>query len=115
MTHRRIHPRLPEGTERIADIALEPRPDGSLILTLTVVAKPLELTARRFFFDPYATWSLIHALAADLDGVQDPGPTPEVAAFFAAVDSGDQAAIKAACDGVNDRVLALWTDGSAAA
>ncbi|MFF4275874.1 hypothetical protein [Streptomyces sp. NPDC001536] len=115
MTHRRIHPRLPDGTERVTGIALEPHPDGSLTLALVAVGRPLELTAHRFFLDRHVTWSLIHAVTVGLDGVQDPGPVPEIAAFFAAVDSGDRAAVEAACDGINDRVLALWTDGGAAA
>lgn len=115
MTDRPIHPRLPDGTERLTGIHLEPHPDGSLTLTVTVVGKPLELTAHRFFLSPHHTWSLHHAVTTELDGIRDPGPTPEITAFFAAVDSGDRTAIKAACDGINDRVLALWTDGGAAA
>ncbi|NUS86292.1 MAG: hypothetical protein HOY75_27100 [Streptomyces sp.] len=115
MTHRRIHPRLPDGTERVTGITLEPHPDGSAILTVTVVGKPLELVAHRFFLSPHHTWSLHHTVTTELDGIRDPGPTPEAAAFFNALDSGDPGAIAAACDGINDRVLALWTDGGAAA
>lgn len=113
MTHHRIHPRLPDDTERVVSTDLDPCPDGSLILTRTTVGKPLELTGHRFFLDQYATWSLMFAVTRDLSGIEDPGPTPEFAALLDAVRSGDKTAIAAANDGLNDRILSLWTDGGA--
>ncbi|MDX3308935.1 hypothetical protein P1S61_07435 [Streptomyces sp. ME08-AFT2] len=114
MTDRRIHPRLPEGTERAVNTLIEPRPDGSIILTLVTVGAPLELIEQRLFLDRYLTWALLQAVARQLGDLQDPGPTPECAALRDAVHTGDQAAFGVAADALNRRILSLWTDGGAA-
>ncbi|BBC37035.1 hypothetical protein SGFS_083290 [Streptomyces graminofaciens] len=114
MTDRRIHPRLPEGTERVVSTGIEPRSGGSMILAVVTVGEPLELTEQFLFLDPYATWSLLRAMTRQLHDLQDPGPTPEFAALLDAVRTGDQTAITAAGDALNDRILSLWTDGGTA-
>ncbi|MCX4765304.1 hypothetical protein OG562_30880 [Streptomyces sp. NBC_01275] len=110
-----IHPRLPEGTERVVSTGIEPSSDGSVILTLVTVGPTLTLIEYRMFLDRYVTWSLLRTLARELDGIEDPGPTPEAAALLDAVRTDDQTAIASAGDGLNDRVLSLWADGNAAA
>lgn len=117
MTDRSIHPRLPDGTERVVTARTEPRPDGSTVLTLLTVGPPLVLVEHRMFLAPYLTHSLLHTLTRDLDGVPTPGPTPEAAALLAAMRTGDRTALATAQDAFNTRVLSLWadTDGSAAA
>ncbi|GAA0285376.1 hypothetical protein PV735_07980 [Streptomyces turgidiscabies] len=117
MTDRSIHPRLPDGTERVVTARTEPRPDGSTVLTLVTVGPPLVLVEHRMFLDQYLTHSLLHTLARDLDGIEPPGPTPEAAALLAAMRTGDRTALATAQDAYNTRVLNLWTDtdGSAAA
>ncbi|MEU6534923.1 hypothetical protein [Streptomyces sp. NPDC047000] len=115
MTDHGIHPPLPDDTKRVVSTGIEPRPDGSLILTLVTVGAPLELTEHRMFLDRYLTWSLLRTLARDLDGIEDPGPTPEFAALLDAVRTGDPTAVTAAGNSLNDRILSLWTDGDTAA
>ncbi|MFD9135519.1 hypothetical protein ACFVZA_24335 [Streptomyces bottropensis] len=114
MTDRRIHPRLPEGTERVVSTDIEPRPDGSMILTVVTVGGPLELIEQRLFLDRYVAWALLYAVTRQLRDLPDPGPTPEFAALLDAVRTGDRASIAAAQGGLNDRILSLWTDGGAA-
>ncbi|MFC4498911.1 MULTISPECIES: tyrosine-type recombinase/integrase [Streptomyces] len=66
MPEHSIHPRLPEGTERVVSTGIERLPDGGMILTLlTVGPLPLELIQYRMFLDRYLTWSLLRALARD--------------------------------------------------
>lgn len=115
MTDRPIHPRLPEGTERAVSTDIEPRPDGSVILTVVTVGAPLELIEQRLYLDRYVTWALLYAVTRQLRDLPNPGPTPEFAALLDAVRTGDQAAITAAGDALNDRILSLWTDGGTAA
>ncbi|MFG2521792.1 hypothetical protein [Streptomyces sp. NPDC048527] len=115
MTDRTDMPRLPDGTERLADYDLETEPDGCTVLVLRTVGPPLVLIEQRMFLDPYLTWSLLRALARDLKDVPDPGPRPEVAALIDAVRAEDRTAIAAAGSAMNDRILSLWTDGGAAA
>ena len=110
-----IHPRVPDGTERVVTARTEPRPDGSTVLTLLVVGPPLVLIEHRMFLDKYLTRSLLCTLARDLEGVPVPGPTPQAAALLAAVRADDKTAIAAAGGAFNDRVLSLWTDGERAA
>ncbi|MEV6541249.1 hypothetical protein [Streptomyces sp. NPDC051665] len=110
-----IHPRLPDGTERVVTARTETRPDGSTVLTLLTVGPPLVLIEHRMFLDKYLTRSLLCTLARDLEEVPAPGPTPEAAALLAAIRADDRTAIAAAGDAFNDRVLSLWTDGGTAA
>lgn len=110
-----IHPRLPEGTERVVTARTETAPDGSTVLTLLTVGPPFVLVEHRMFLDKYLTRSLLCTLTRDLEGVPTPGPTPEAATLLAAVRADDKTAIAAAGNAFNDRVLSLWTDGDTAA
>ncbi|MFJ7301662.1 hypothetical protein [Streptomyces sp. NPDC099088] len=107
--------RVPDGAERVAGYDLQTEPDGSTVLVLRTVAVPLELIEHRMFLDPHLTRSLLSALARDLADVPDPGPRPEMTALIDAVRADDRTAIAAAGAAMNDRILSLWTDGSAAA
>jgi len=109
------HPRLPDGTERAVTARTETAPDGSTVLTLLTVGPPLVLIEHRMFLDKYLTRSLLCTLARNLHDVPVPGPTPEAAALLAAIRADDKAAIAAAGNAFNDRVLSLWTDGGTAA
>ncbi|MFJ7305526.1 hypothetical protein [Streptomyces sp. NPDC099088] len=115
MTDRTDMARVPEGTEHVAGYDLTTEPDGSTVLVLRTVAAPLELIEHRVFLDPYLTWSLLRALARDLRDAPDPGPRPEMAALIDAVRADDRRAIASAGAAMNDRILSLWTEGSAAA
>ncbi|MFM9693857.1 hypothetical protein [Streptomyces europaeiscabiei] len=115
MTDHASIPRVPDGTERVTMVRTEPRPDGSTVLVLLTVGPPLTLIEHRFFLDRYLTRALLHTLARDLDGIEDPGPTPETAALLDALRSGDGEAFNAAMDGYSTRILNLWTNGGTAA
>jgi hypothetical protein len=96
-------------------VRTEPRPDGSTVLVLLTVGPPMVLIEHRFFLDRYLTRALLHTLARDLDGIEDPGPTPETAALLNALRSDDGEAFNTAMDGYSSRILSLWTDGGTAA
>ncbi|MER5410733.1 hypothetical protein [Streptomyces sp. NPDC002769] len=115
MTDHTDMPRVPEGTDRVASVRTEPRPDGSTVLVLLTVGPPLTLIEHRMALDPYLTRALLHTLARDLDGIEGPGPTPETTALLDALRSGVREAFTVAVDGYNDRILSLWADGGAAA
>lgn len=115
MTDHSSIPRVPDGTERVTTVRTEPRPDGSTVLVLLTPGPPLVLIEHRMFLDRYLTRALLHTLVRDLDGIPDPGPTPEAAALQHALDSGDREAFETAMDGYSARILSLWTDGGTAA
>ncbi|WP_327724713.1 hypothetical protein [Streptomyces europaeiscabiei] len=106
---------MPDGTERVTMVRTEPRPDGSSVLVLITPGPPMVLIEHRMFLDRYLTRALLHTLARDLDGTEDPGPTPETAALLNALDTGDRGAFNAAMDNYSSRILSLWTDGGTAA
>ncbi|MFF7839477.1 hypothetical protein ACFZC6_11760 [Streptomyces ossamyceticus] len=108
-------PRVPDGTERVTMVRTETRPDGSTVLVLITPGPPMVLIEHRFFLDPYLTRALLCTLDRDLDGIPNPGPTPEAAALLDALRAGDKEAFNAAMDNYSFRVLSLWTDGGAAA
>ncbi|WP_406354143.1 hypothetical protein [Streptomyces sp. NBC_00658] len=114
MTDHTDMPRVPDGTDRVTIVRTEPRPDGSTVLVLLTVGPPLTLIEHRMALDPYLTWSLLHTLSRDLDGIEPPGPNPETVAYLDALRTGDRDAIDAALNGYNRRILNLWADGSAA-
>ncbi|MFM9698975.1 hypothetical protein [Streptomyces europaeiscabiei] len=115
MTDHASIPRVPDAPDRVAMVRTEPRPDGSAVLVLLTVGPPLTLIEHRVFLDRYLTRALLHTLARDLDGIPDPGPTPEGAALLDAMRTGDRDGFTAAVDAYNTRILNLWTDGGAAA
>ncbi|MDX3548792.1 hypothetical protein PV729_25895 [Streptomyces europaeiscabiei] len=115
MTDHSNIPRVPDAPERVTMVRTEPRADGSTVLVLITPGPPLVLIEHRFFLDRYLTRALLHTLARDLDGIPDPGPTPETAALLNALRTGDGEAFNAAMDGYSSRILSLWTDGGAAA
>lgn len=115
MTDHTSIPRLPDGTERVTMVRTEPQPDGSTVLVLITPGPPLVLIEHRMFLNRYLTRALLHTLARDLDGTEDPGPTPETATLLDALRSGDGEAFNAAVDGYSSRILGLWTDGGTAA
>ncbi|MGW1722328.1 hypothetical protein ACWCQK_05230 [Streptomyces sp. NPDC002306] len=115
MTDRTDMPRVPEGADRVTLVRTEPAPDGSTVLVLLTVGPPLTLIEHRMALDPYLTWSLLHTLTRDLDGIEPPGPNPETVAYLAALRTGDPDALNAALNGYNHRLLSLWADGGAAA
>ncbi|WP_203729808.1 hypothetical protein [Streptomyces sp. SID12501] len=114
MTDHTSIPRVPDGTERVTMVRTEPRPDGSTVLVLLTPGPPMVLIEHRMRLDKYLTRALLHTLARDLDGIPDPGPTPETAALWLALDTGDREAFEAAMDSYSTRILSLWTDGGAA-
>ncbi|MDX3549651.1 hypothetical protein PV729_40755 [Streptomyces europaeiscabiei] len=115
MTDHTSIPRVPDSTERVTMVRTEPRPDGSTVLVLITVGPPMVLIEHRMFLDRYVTRALLHTLARDLDGIEDPGPTPETATLLDALRTGDREAFSAAMDGYSSRILSLWTDGGTAA
>lgn len=115
MTDCTDRPRVPDRPDRVTVARTEPRPDGSTVLVLLTVGPPLTLIEHRMALDPYLTRALFHTLARDLDGIEDPGPTPESGALLVALRSGDREAVSAAMDGYSHRLLSLWTDEGAAA
>ncbi|MEV6123871.1 hypothetical protein AB0M23_25740 [Streptomyces sp. NPDC052077] len=115
MTDHTSIPRVPDGTERVTMVRTEPRPDGTTVLVLITPGPPLVLIEHRMFLDRYLTRALLHTLTRDLDGTEDPGPTPETAALLNALRTGDGKAFNAAMDGYSTRILSLWTDGDTAA
>lgn len=100
---------------RVVNVRTEPSPDGSTVLALLTVGPPCVLIEHRVFLDRYLTRALLHALARDLDDIEDPGPTPEGAALLDAWRCGDRDGFSAALDAYNARILSLWTDGDATA
>ncbi|WP_199923892.1 hypothetical protein [Streptomyces scabiei] len=115
MTDHTSIPRVPDAPERVTMVRTEPRPDGSTVLVLLTVGPPLTLIEHRMFLDRYLTRALLHTLARDLDGTEDPGPTPETAALMDALRTDDRDGFNAAMDGYSSRILSLWTDGGTAA
>ncbi|TQE35272.1 hypothetical protein Sipo8835_13485 [Streptomyces ipomoeae] len=115
MTDHNSNPRVPGAPERVTMVRTEPRPDGSTVLVLITPGPPMVLIEHRFFLDRYLTRALLCTLDRDLDGIPNPGPTPEAAALLDALRAGDKEAFNAAMDNYSFRVLSLWTDGGSAA
>ncbi|MET8290084.1 hypothetical protein ABZV80_33430 [Streptomyces sp. NPDC005132] len=72
----------------MTSVRTETRPDGSAALVLLTVGPPLTLIEHRMALDPYLTRALLHTLARDLNGIEDPGPTPETTSLPDALRSG---------------------------